>query len=340
MLNGHVFNSFIRPDQRGSSSYLLTQFIGGMPPAVFLFLVGVTLAFLMESRERQGELAGRRVMAGLRRAGYLFGIAFLFRLQLWAFALPGSNWIDLFKVDVLNAMGFAVAVFSPLAICSTARRVRLGLILGMAIAFGAPLVSLLNWPGSLWLAESYLAPNLLTFGFFPWAAFMAFGISAGSILRLAPREQLDRLIQWAALLGILLIVGAGLCSELPYSLYGQSDYWLNGPWLILIKSGVTLLVLAAAYLWTQHGSAPGWSWMRQFGTTSLLVYWVHTEIVYGRWLWFWKENLTPAEAAAASCVVILFMLGLSLLKTHWKSVRSALLAFGNPFFEPRRVPGD
>jgi hypothetical protein len=34
------------------------------------------------------------------------------------------------------------------------------------------------------------------------------------------------------------------------------------------------------------------------------------------------------------------MLGLSVLKTHRKSLRSALLAFGYPFFEPRRVPGD
>jgi uncharacterized membrane protein len=340
MLNGHVFNAFIRPDQRGSSSYLLTQFIGGMPPAVFLFLVGITLAFLMESRERQGVPAGSRVVAGLRRAGYLFGIAFLFRLQLWAFSLPGSNWIDLFKVDILNAMGFAVAVFSLLAVFSTAQRVRLGAILGMTIAFGAPLVSRLHWPSSLWLAESYLAPHLLTFGFFPWAAFVAFGISAGSILRLTPREKLDRLIQWAALLGIVLIVGARFCSYLPSSLYPQSDYWLNGPWLVLIKSGVTLLALAAAYLWTQHGAAPGWSWMRQFGTTSLLVYWVHTEMVYGRWLWFWKESLTPGETAAASCVVVAIMLGLSMLKTHWKSVWSALQSFGYPFFEPRRVPGD
>jgi uncharacterized membrane protein len=340
MLNGHVFNAFIRPDQRGSSPYLLTQFIGGMPPAVFLFLVGVTLAFLMESRERQGMPAGHRVMAGLRRAGYLFGIAFLFRLQLWAFALPGSNWIDLFKVDVLNAMGFAVAVFSVLAVFSTAQRIRLGAILGMAIAFGAPLVSMLNWPGSLWLAKSYLAPSLMMFGFFPWAAFVAFGISAGSILRLTPRERLDPLIQGAALLGLVLIVGARVCSGLPYSLYGRSDYWLNSPWLILIKSGATLLALAAAYLWTQRGVEPGWSWVRQFGITSLLVYWAHTEIVYGRWLWFWKENLTPGETAAASCAVIVCMLGLSMLKAHWKSVRSALLAFGYPFFEPRRVPGD
>ncbi len=340
MLNGHVFHSFTKPDLRQDSPFLLTQFAGGMPPAIFLFLVGITLAFLMESRERQGLAPGSRVWSALRRSGYLFGIAFAFRIQLWAFGLPGSSWKDLFKVDILNAMGFAVAVFSVLAVFSTAQRVRLGLVLGLTIAFGAPLVSMLDWTLAPGLVKSYLAPDLLSFGFFPWAAFVAFGISAGSILRLARKDGLDRVMQWAALLGLLLIVGARFCSDLPYTLYEKSDYWLNSPWLVLVKLGVILLLIAAAYLWTQHAAAPGWSWVRQFGTTSLLVYWVHTELVYGRWLWFWKENLTAAQAATASLCVILLMLSLSAIRTYWRSLIPSRLLLGYPVFEPRRVPGD
>ena len=60
MLNGHVFDSFARTADREAPAFRLTQFIGGMPPAIFLFLVGVTLAFLMESRERQGVPSGQR----------------------------------------------------------------------------------------------------------------------------------------------------------------------------------------------------------------------------------------------------------------------------------------
>ena len=44
----------------------------------------------------------------------------------------------------------------------------------------------------------------------------------------------------------------------------------------------------------------GWSWVRQFGTTSLLVYWVHIELVYGRWLWFLKNSLTVPQTIAAA----------------------------------------
>ena len=56
-------------------------------------------------------------------------------------------------------------------------------------------------------------------------------------------EQLDRIMQWAALLGLAIILVARFCGELPYSLYSSSEYWLNGPWLILIKLGVLLLVV-------------------------------------------------------------------------------------------------
>jgi uncharacterized membrane protein len=340
MLNGHVFHSFTRPDLRGSSPFMLTQFIGGMPPAAFLFLLGVTLAFLMEGREKQGLPAASRVWAALLRSRYLFVIAFLFRLQLWVFGLPKSPWTDLFRVDILNAMGFAVLALSGLAVFRTVDRARLGAVLGLLIAFASPIVSSMSWSWLPGLLRTYLVPDSLAFGFFPWGAFVAFGVSAGSIIRLVGKEHLDRIMQGAALLGMALIVAARYCAALPYSLYTNSEYWLNGPWLILIKLGVILLILPAAYLWTQYGAGPGWSWVRQFGTTSLLVYWVHTELVYGRWFYFWKEGLTPLQVVFVSLTVILLMLLLSVVKTNWARFRQPRLAFLWPSYIPPRIPGD
>src|SRR5882724_1505874 len=82
MLQGHVFHSFLRNDLREGGTYKLSQFAGGMPPAIFLFLLGVTFAFLMDSQERKGVSAKGRVLASMRRSGFLFAVAFLFRLQL------------------------------------------------------------------------------------------------------------------------------------------------------------------------------------------------------------------------------------------------------------------
>src|ERR1700756_5205262 len=95
MLQGHVFHSFNRTDLRNDGPFTLSQFLGGIGPAVFLVLTGITLAFLMDGRERQGLGALDRWKAALRRSGYLFSLAFLFRLQLWLFALP-QPWTNLF----------------------------------------------------------------------------------------------------------------------------------------------------------------------------------------------------------------------------------------------------
>lgn len=340
MLQGHVFHSFTQPGLRQDGPFVLSQFVGGMPPAIFLFLTGITFAFLMESRERQGVAPVRRVLVALRRAGYLFGIALLFRLQLYLFGLPQTTWTDLFRVDILNCMGLALAALSVMAVFRTGMRVRLCAVAGLVIAAASPLVSQLDWRSVPFFIRSYIVPDSLMFGFFPWASYVAFGMSTGSILRLARRDHLDRLMQWGALAGFGLILGGRYFSDIPYSLYRKSDFWLDSPLLVLIKVGVILLMLTGAYLWTEHGAGQGWSWVRQFGATSLLVYWVHTEMVYGRWLWFWKENLTNVQTALVAVAVILLMLGLSVIRTNWSQLRLSRLSFQYPFFQPERVSGD
>jgi hypothetical protein len=338
MLQGHTYHSFLRQDLRTSSAFILSDFLGGLPSAIFLFLTGVTLAFIMDSRERQGVAAPGRLLASLRRSGYILGLAFLVRLQLWLFAWPGSPWTDLLRVDVLNCMGFALTVLSVMAVFRTVERVRFCAILGLAIAAAAPLVSQLDWTGVPLVVKSYIAPDLASFGFFPWGAFVAFGMSLGSLIRILTHEQLERAMQWSAVLGCALIAGSEQLSKLP-SLYGKSEFWLNSPFLILIKLGVMLLLTAFAFLWNKH-TAEKWSWVRQLGTTSLLVYWVHLELLYGRWLGFWHSNLDLRQStiAAAGCLVL--MIFLASAKTNYRQWIEAGRVFLRKPAAPERVPGD
>src|SRR6202012_4821361 len=177
MLQGHVFQSFLRNDLRQGGPYVTFQFLGGMPPAIFLFLLGVPFAFLMDSQERKGVAAGPRFLAALKRCGYLFAVAFLFRLQLWLFSLAKSPASDLLRVDILNCMGLALMLLSVMAVFRTAERIRLCAILGVAIAAAAPVVSALDWSGVPTVLRNYIAPDHNCYGFFPWAAFVAFGMS-------------------------------------------------------------------------------------------------------------------------------------------------------------------
>ncbi len=340
MLQGHVFHSFTRSDLRSDGPYVISQFFGGLGPAIFLVLTGITLGFLMDRRQRQELPAFERWVAALRRAGYLLMLAFLFRFQLWVFAAGQSPWTDLFKVDVLNCMGVTIALISVMAIFTTADRVRLCAVLGIVIAVASPVISTLDWS---WVAPgvaNYFVPNYNFFAFFPWAAFIAFGVSIGSLLRLAKPEEMNRVMQWMGLGGLGLLVGGQYFSNFPSSIYAKSEFWLNSPWLILMKLGAVLLVMSAAFVWTEYGVKNSWSWVRQLGTTSLLVYWVHIELVYGRWFGSWKESLsTPAVVAFAATLIVAMVL-LSLLKTRWNKIYWR--AYLQPFLSPasRRVSGD
>ncbi len=340
MLQGHTFHSFTRTDLRNDGPYVLSQFFGGIGPAIFLFLTGITFAFILQRGERKQLPFWDRFIAALKRSRYLLLLAFAFRIQLWAFGLPYSRWTDLFKVDVLNCMALTLAVLSPLAWLSIHMRIRWGAIAGIAIAALGPVITSMNWT---WLPEgvsNYFVPSQIYFSFFPWAAFIAFGVSAGSILKAITADHVNRVMQWSALLGFGLILTAEYFSSLPYSLYAKSEFWLNSPALVFIKLGVLLVIIAFAYVWAEYVVRDKWSWIKQLGTTSLLVYWVHIELVYGRWFGPWKENLDNYQVAAYSICLILLMVGLSVLRTRsrefpmfsWIPIPATL--------QPRRVSGD
>ncbi len=322
MLQGHVFHSFMRNDLRHEGPYLISQFVGGMPPALFLFLLGVTYSFLMDSQCRKGVPASGRVRAAAKRSGFLFIAAFAFRFQLYIVSIDKSPWTDLFRVDILNVMGLSLLLLSPMAAFSTKERIRLSAVLGVAIACAAPLVSAIEWGPVPAFVKFYFIPDSLNFGIFPWAAFVAFGLSIGSLLRSLKPAETGEAMQWVGWGGLAIAFGAWAISNMSISIYPNVDFWLNSPGLIFIKLGVVLILMAFSWAWNLGLDPEKWSVVRQFGTTSLLVYWVHVELVYGKWFWFFKERLTVGPTLAMAAFVILLMLGLSLLSTNWATVKA------------------
>jgi hypothetical protein len=292
----------------------------------------------MDSQERKGVAAAGRLRASVKRSGYLFAAAFAFRLQLWLFSFDKSPWTDLFRVDILNCMGLALLVLSVMSVFRTEERIRLCAILGVAIAAASPLISDLDWSGTPAIVRSYVIPDHNFFGFFPWAAFVAFGMSAGSILRLLKPEEVPSAMQWLGWGGLALAFGAYSISSMSLSIYSNSDFWLNSPALIFIKLGAILIFIAFAWVWNIRTSALDWSWVRQFGLTSLLVYWVHVELIYGRWFGSLKEQLTIGQTLFATILTILLMLALSLARTNWPQLKSYFTSSTAAIDE--RVPGD
>ncbi len=308
MLQGHTFHAFTRPELREHGFYIYSQFLGGQAAAVFLFVTGITYGLGMHKRQRLA--AGERVLAALRRARYLFLLAILFRVQMWLFGLPNTLLSDLAIVDVLNLMGAAAALLSVVALASDPmRRLRWALLAGTLMAALAPVIGDLDTSGMPKALRDYIVPGA-AFSMFPWGCYLAFGLAAGTGIPLVKRPQWGRVMQWAALCGFGLILSGLYFSQLPYSIYPSAEFWVDSPALAACKMGATLLMAAGAFLWTEYFSG-GWSWLRLLGTTSLPVYWVHIELVYGRWFWFYKERLSPWQSLMAASVLVVLMVGMA-----------------------------
>src|ERR1039458_4509356 len=196
MIQCHVFNSLARMDVRDGGPYVLSQFIGGMAAPLFLFMAGMTMAFQMDSLERRETVAARRWLLSVRHAGYILGIAFLFRFTNWAASFPNAQTSELTKVDILNCMGLSMLVFSAASLFGHNGRLRFAVVGAAAIAGLAPLVANLDWGSTPSLVREYLAASSAggrgRFAFFPCAAYMGFGLAAGAIVRRAAAERMER----------------------------------------------------------------------------------------------------------------------------------------------------
>ncbi len=332
MIQGHAFDAFTRLDARNSGFFIYSQFVGGEAAAIFLLLTGVTYAIGMNRREELPPW--KRVTTALHRARYLFLLAVIFRLQNWIFDYPRSHAADLLKVDILNLMGAAAALLSLLALGKGMNRVRWAFFAGVAIACASPLISMLDTARFPDAIRNYFVPNGDAFSIFPWGAFLAFGVAVGSVIPLIQRSEWNRVMQWSALLGFAFLFGGQYFSNLPYSLYPKSDFWLNSPGLVFCKLGVALLLGSFAYLWTEYLST-GWSFVRQLGTTSLLVYWTHVSLIYGRLFADYRQTFSIGQTVAVALFTIVLMLGVSLAfqRIQWHLIPE--------FISPRRsVPGN
>jgi len=326
MIQCHTFNSFARMDVREGGPYVLSQFVGGMAAPLFLFMAGMTLAFQMESLARREPNRLVRWTAALRRGAYVLAIAYLFRFSTCVASLPRPDWHELTKVDILNCMGLAMLCLSAAALFNTNGRIRFALVAGITAAAAAPLVANLQWGDTPRIVQEYLAPGQGQgrghFPLFPNAAYLAFGLAIGSIVKGTVQERFERLMQWGVLIGFALVFTGQYLSNIPYSIYTKTSFWSDNPSLVVIRAGIALLLMGGCYLWTEYCAGPGWSWMQTLGRNSLMVYWVHVMLVYGDILKPLKRALSIPWTAIATATVTGLMVALSVGWLWWKAARA------------------
>lgn len=288
MIEAHVVDAWTRPADRTLPAFGWAMVLGGFGAPAFLLLAGIGTALAIEGRRNRpgGETAA--AAAVWRRGWQIFGYAFLFRLQ--AFVLnPGAPLSGLLKVDILNIMGPAIALSGALLgrVRTLGARLAWSAAIAAGLTFLTPIVRLTPWLA--WLPdplEWYLRPQpgRSTFTLFPWAGFLFAGTFLGVLLARTRSATDDRRFHFVlTVAGAALAAGAYAASWLP-SIYRQSNFWTTSPTFFFMRVGILATVVGVAYFWSLRRRLTPigrFGPMERFGRSSLFVYWIHVEMVYG-----------------------------------------------------------
>jgi len=203
-----------------------------------------------------------------------------------------------------------------------------GIFAAVIVAMATPPLWTTHQPKFLpWPIESYIngvhvfkEPRPWLFPLFPWSAFAFAGLAVGFFLFSDFAKRKEGLA--FALLGGTGIAACYLSVLFDSSrvrLYAVYDYWHSNPNFLLMRCGILLIILFLVYGWCRWGLAQkGFSPIIQLGNTSLLVYWVHIEFVYGRFSILPKGQCSALKATVGLIAIFLAMLALSLVRTNWK----------------------
>ena len=337
MFQTHCYDAWLSPAARKSTFFMYSQLGGTLPAPLFLFLAGISFALVTDKLILKGITAGQIARTTIRRGAEIFALGLLFRLQEYLIAWGWAPWSDLLRVDILNTIGVSmmlmgVTCWTVLAsFGSVAHRARL-VLTAVAVALSISMLTPLLWttwrPRWLpWPLQSYIngvhnlgEPQAWLFPFFPWAGFAFVGLAMGFILRAEwTRHHENRVFLLAGIFGMGLIQGARWLDSQPLHLYPTYDFWHTSPAFFLIRVGLLLMILCASYAWCRWGPGQwGFSPLIQLGQTSLFVYWVHIEFVYGRLSILSKHAQSIGGASIGLLLIFLAMLMLSLARTKLK----------------------
>jgi uncharacterized membrane protein len=297
MIQAHTLDAWTRLTDRSSKTFGYLNVLGGFAAPLFLWLAGIGLVL---SAERTLTKTGQRSTAAVvvvRRGIQIFVLAFLFRLQAFIIS-PGSPPVTIFRVDILNVMGPAMAVAGLIwAVGRTQREVALlcGLV-ATSLAMATPVVRQATWVNLLpaW-TQWYLRPSgdHTTFTLMPWAGFVFAGAAYGSLLAQADDDRAERLLVTGLTFSGAAVLALGLFLATRPSIYAVSNFWTSSPTYFAVRTGILMLTLGLLFVarrleaWVPRPLAI----LEKFGRNSLFIYWIHVELVYGYTTWVIHRKL-------------------------------------------------
>ena len=314
MIEAHTSDAWTRlsPSVRRTIPFRDATVLGGFAAPLFLWLAG--LAVVLAATRMAERTGSRRAAVEMicRRGLEIFILGFLFRLQGFIIT-PGSHPVTLFRVDILNIMGPAIALAGLVwgLARSAAARVWWYAAAATAIAMVTPIIRISSTVNALplWF-QWYIRPfnEFTIFTLFPWAGFVFAGGAVGALIAASREERAERRLHAVlGAIGVALVVAGFYTAGRP-TIYAASNFWTSSPTWFAIRVGIMMIALTVIYGVEQvlgHESTKTRnsnglfrafvsSWqtpLAVMGRNSLFIYWIHVELVYGYASWGWRHRL-------------------------------------------------
>lgn len=324
MVEVHVLDAWLAPEARGAAwplglfagswvtPHVVLNMIGGFAAPGFLYMAGLSQALADAAQERKGIASHDRRVQALRRALWLLGVAYGFRLAEvllgGAWSRPGG-WADLLKVDVLNVIAVGLLATALLSVGRPrAAGAAAAALAAVAVVLATPIVADvlrhydLPQAGAAADAAARTAPNRLVdvlfaylyaswpranFHLFNWVGFLLAG-SALAPLALGRNRPLVWLSLAAALFGLALWADGWA------PVYRYQSFWRTSPSWFAMRLAICLAFSGLLQLVPDAAERP-LAWLTRMGRQSLVGYIASVELTYGATLeWLsWKTAGAP-----------------------------------------------
>ncbi len=324
MVEVHIFNVMLIPALKETGWFGILNFINGLVAPSFLFISG--FAFVLSTQQKREDLfkvnyafwkkLGRIALIFL--AGYSLHLPILSLRRLMNF-YSYDVLLRFYNVDILQCIATGLLlVFAARLIIKSDKAYNIFLIVSLFIivlvspwVWGTDFTKYMAVP----LADYFNSMNGSYFPLFPWLGFLLAGAVACKYFIDARTNNMEKnYINAIIIIGVILAASGHFFLSEIFNLSFRTVR--PHPLFFIQRLGYVLMLLGACWYYAELRQTKK-SFVLDVGKESLLVYWLHLQIIYRH---FWNDQsiasilggkLNLLETIAATLALALLMIGVA-----------------------------
>ncbi len=331
MIEVHIFNVMLMPTLKETSWFTVLNFINGLVAPSFLFISG--FAFAISTRGKSDELRklnysfwkkiGRISLIIL--AGYALHLPILSLRRLMHF-YSRDVIISFFNVDILQCIGIGLLLLVLLRLIIKSEKFynAILIVLTFLIAVFSPVVWRIDFAKFMVipLANYFNAMHGSYFPLFPWLGFLLAGAVTCKYYLEAREGNYEKIFINRIMIAGIVIALAGHLLLLDFVGFSFRTVTPN-PIFFFQRLGYVVFLLGLCWHYAELRQTKS-SFVLDVGRESLLVYWLHLQIIYRD---FWDNKSIASifggkfyvlDCIAATLILALIMVAVA---KFWGSVK-------------------